>query len=161
MKFIYSAAALLSLTVAAPALAQAMPAGAYVKAAGASDLFERQSAELVMKSTQNPKIKSFAAMMIHDHGESTAMVKAAAMRSGLHPKPPMLMPKQSHMLAELRRKHGADRDMTYVTQQKAAHDEAQVLQEGYASNGTAPALRMTAGKIVPVVKHHIEMLGQM
>jgi putative membrane protein len=161
MKFVYSAAALLSLTVAAPVFAQAMPAGAYVKAAGASDLFERQSAQMMLKSTRDPKIKSFASMMIHDHGESTAMVKAAAMRSGLHPKPPMLMPKQSQMLAELRMKHGTDRDMTYVTQQKAAHDEALALQEGYASSGSAPALRMAAGKIVPVVKHHIEMLGQM
>ncbi len=161
MKFVYSAASLLSLAVAAPVMAQAMPPAAYVKAAGASDLFERQSAQIVLKSTHDPKITSFASMMIHDHGQSTAMVKAAAMRSGLHPKPPMLTPKQNHMLADLRMKHGADRDMTYVMQQKAAHDEALALQEGYATGGTAPALRMTAGKIVPVVKHHIEMLAQM
>jgi len=160
MKIALTAAALVPLAIAAPAFA-AMAPSAYVMTAGASDLFERQSAQIVLQTTKDPKVRSFAEMMIRDHTKSTDMVKAAAMKSGLHPKPPMLMPKQTQMIADLRAAHGPARDSAYITQQKAAHQEALMVQQDYAANGTAPALRMAAGKIVPVVKHHIMMLDQM
>lgn len=151
----------LSLLAAVPALAQAMTPRQYVSAAGASDLYEREASQLVLASTQNPKLRAFAKTMIAQHTESTTMVKKAAMASGLKVAPPMLMPEQAKMIAQLKAEHGMERDKTYVMQQKMAHEKALAVQKDYAEHGSDKPLRMAAGKIVPVVEHHIAMLNMM
>ena len=155
--------ALLGLLSAAPAMAQLapMPAADYVKTAGASDLFERESAQVVLQTTTDPKIKSFATMMIKDHGKSTAEVKAAAKKAKVVAPPPMLMPAQAELLSQLKSETGTARDATYVAQQKTSHGQALAVQQAYAEAGTAVPLRMAAQKIVPVVKQHIAMLMTM
>ena len=139
----------------------APPASEYVMKAGASDLYEKKSSQLVLGSTKNSGVRKFANMMVTDHGKSTMMVKTAAMKAGMHPAPPMLDSKQQGMMSELMAAKGADRDRMYVDQQKAAHQEALSLQQDYASSGDTPSLRMAAGKIVPVVQQHIAMLNAM
>ena len=109
---------------AAPTLAFAAPAmtsSSYVMKAGAGDLFERQSSALVAKSTTNPKLKTFAQEMVTDHTKSTAAVKAAAMKAGLHPAAPKLTAKQTSDMSALRAATGTARDSLYIEQQKAAH----------------------------------------
>jgi putative membrane protein len=145
--------------VASPALARS--AADYVAKAGAGDMYEIRSSRIVLGSTRNPAIRNFANRMITDHSQSTAMVKAAAHRSGMTPRPPMLDRDQRAMLAQLRAAHGRDRDGLYVSQQKTAHDQALALHQGYAADGDKPALQAAAAKIVPVVQHHIAMLNHL
>lgn len=154
-------AILAALLTAAPAAAQVMAPAEYVMTAGASDLYERQSSQLVLQTTTDPRIRDYAQMMIADHGKSTADVKAAAMRSRVPFAPPMLMPLQAELIAQLRAEQGPARDATYVAQQKASHNQALFVQQAYALEGTAAPLRAVATKIVPVVQHHIEMLKAM
>jgi putative membrane protein len=159
MKNLIIAAAL--MTVATPGVAQVMAPLEYVKTAGAGDLYERQSSQIVLTSTANPQVRDFAQMMIAHHAMSTADVKAAAMRARLRPPPPMLMPAQQEMIAQLRSETGPARDAAYIAQQRAAHGQALAVQQAYASEGTAASLRAAAAKIVPVVESHIAMLKQM
>ena len=149
------------MVVGAPAMAQMMSAESYVMKAGASDLYEKTSSQLVLATTGNAEVKRFANMMVSDHSSSTAKVKAAAMKSGLKPKPPMLEPKQQAMITALRNASSGARDALYITQQKAAHQEALALHQDYSKAGTAAPLKMAAGEIAPVVQHHIEMLASM
>jgi len=144
----------------AGALQAATPTPIFLAKAGASDLYERQASQLVLSSTHDKQIRDFASEMIRDHTKSTQMVKSAAMRSGLHPRPPMLDRAQQGMLAALRRAHGADRDRKYLDQQRSAHNQALGLMQDYAASGSAPALRKAAADIVPVVQHHIDMLSR-
>ena len=144
--------------VAFAGMAHAVPTADYLKQAGASDLYEIKSSQLVMGSTKDAKVKHVAQMMITDHNKSTAMVKAAAMKSGLTPKPPMLSPKQQAMMDKLMAAKGTARDQLYIEQQKMAHPEALALHKDYAATGDKPALKDTAMKIVPVVEKHIGML---
>lgn len=149
---------------AAPTLAFAAPAmtsSSYVMKAGAGDLFERQSSALVAKSTTNPKLKTFAQEMVTDHTKSTAAVKAAAMKAGLHPAAPKLTAKQTSDMSALRAATGTARDSLYIEQQKAAHQEALALHQDESTAGTAAPLKAAATKIVPVVQHHIDMLAAM
>ena len=150
--------------VAAATLAgatSAMPTPDYLKAAGAGDLYEKQSSQLVLKTTQNPKVRTFANNMISDHTKSTAEIKAAAAKSGVKPGAPMLTPKQHDMIAQLTSAKGTARDNTYIGQQKTAHQEALATHQDYASTGDKPALKAAAAKIVPVVQSHIAMLDKM
>lgn len=150
-----------AILLTAPAWAEVMTPADYVTTAGASDLFERQSAQIVLESTQDPKVRSFAQMMLADHGKSTAMVKVAAGKSRVAVMPPKLMPLQEELIAELKAETGQARDATYLAQQKAAHGQALSVQKAFAMDGKAPALRATAASIVPVVEHHITMLKTM
>ena len=149
------------LVLAMPAAAQTMAPTDYVKAAGAGDMYEIQSSKLVLATTRDAKVQSFADMMVKHHTKSTADVKAAAKRDRVAVAPPVLNAEQAGMIAELRAATGPARDTAYVTQQKMAHDKALALHSSYASGGTAPALKATAAKIVPVVQSHIDMLAGM
>jgi len=161
MKTHLFAAAIAAMVLATPAMAQVMAPAEYVAAAGASDLFERQSAQTVLETTANPAVKSFATMMLSAHAQSTGEVKAAAMKSKVAVAPPMLMRAQAEMIAQLKAENGPARDAAYIAQQKAAHGQALSVQQAYAAEGTAPALKMAASKIVPIVQEHIMMLMKM
>lgn len=149
------------LLLATPAAAQVMTPSEYVMAAGASDLYERTSSQVVLETTTDPAIRSFAQMMVADHAKSTAQVKAAAVRSRVAAQAPRLNPLQTELVAQLRAENGPARDAAYVAQQKASHEQALTVQKAYAMEGTAPALRTAAAGIVPVVQHHAEMLKAM
>lgn len=153
--------ALLATTIAAPAFAAPMSPGEYVTTAGASDLYERTSSQIVLQTTRDPRVRDFANMMIAHHTKSTATVKAAAMQSRIRPAPPRLTPAQAEMIAQLRAEAGPARDAAYLAQQKAAHNQALDVQKAYALEGTAPPLRRAAAGIVPVVQTHIAMLMRM
>ena len=127
----------------------------FVKQAGASDLFEKTSSKLVLTSAKNPKIRDFAQMMIKDHTQSTADVKAAASADGLKPGAPKLMPDQAKMIADLKAAKPADREKLYATQQVTAHGNTLDLMQAYADGGDKPHLKGVAGKIVPVVQTHL------
>jgi putative membrane protein len=159
MKTMMFAAA--AMIVAAPAAAQVMTPTEYVTAAGAGDLYEKESSKLVLQTTQDPKIRSFAQMMIADHTKSTADVKAAARKARVKVPAPKLMPPQAEMVAQLKAESGPARDAAYVAQQKTAHNQALALHSAYAAEGTAAPLKEVAGKTAPVVQHHIDMLKTM
>ncbi|MFS0738208.1 DUF4142 domain-containing protein [Sphingomonas sp. 1P06PA] len=161
----------LALAVAVPsvAVAQMAPspsapattAPAFVAKAGAGDLYEKQSSQIVLQSTKNTKIRQFANMMLKDHTKSTADVKAAAATDRVAVPAPKLEPVQAKMIADLRSTSGAARDQVYVQQQKTAHQQALALHTGYAQHGDKPALKRVAAATAPVVQHHIEMLQAM
>ncbi len=159
MKMILGAIALMAMPTMASA--QAMTGTTYVMKAGAGDLFEIESAKVEMASTKNADLKTFANQMVTDHTTSTNDVKAAAMQAGMKVAPPHLNAMQSSDLAKLRAAKGTARDRLYVTQQKAAHQQALTLHQTYADNGTIDPLKMAASKIVPVVQGHIAMLQSM
>ena len=150
-----------AIFLAAPVAAQVMGPAEYVSTAGASDLYERTSSQIVLESTTDPKVRAFAQMMVTDHAKSTAEVKAAAAKSRVAAAPPKLTPLQTELVAELRAEQGPARDAAYIAQQKASHGQALNVQKAYAMEGTAPALKAAAATIVPVVMQHIEMLKAM
>ena len=147
--------------VATPAAAQVMTPTDYVKTAGASDLYERESSVLVLQTSKDPKVRDFATMMIAHHTKSTADVKAAAAKAKVAVPPPALTPLQMELVAQLKAENGAARDARYIAEQKAAHGQALALQQAYAKDGTAASLKAAAAAIVPVVQQHIQALMKM
>ncbi len=136
--------------------------GAYITAAGQSDKFEVMEGKLAAKMGSTDKVRAFGQKMVTDHHKSTMMVMAAAKKSGL-PKmpPPALRPDQQDMVAQLKAASGPAFDSLYVQQQMQSHQQALMVQQNYAQNGTDKHLKMAATKIVPVVQEHISMLQGM
>ena len=100
--------------------------------------------------------------MITDHTNSTKMIEAAARADHLRLEKPSLSLGQRGDITALKAvPAGKTKDDLYIKQQKAAHDDALALMQDYSANGTARHLKMTAGKIVPVVEKHKAMLTSM
>lgn len=143
----------------APIAAHAETPSGYVTKAGAGDLFEQTSSKLMLRSTKDAKVRSFATMMVEDHNKSSAMVKAAAAKSRVRAVPPQMTAEQKVHIAALTKATGEARDKLYWEQQKAAHAQALALHKDYAANGTAQPLKAAAAQIAPVVQKHIDTLG--
>ena len=161
MNRIFAAAVLAAIPLTAVVAQAPMTGSTYVMKAGASDQYEIQSSKLLLQTTRNQKLKDFATMMVTDHNKSTADVKAAATSAGMTPGAPHLDAVGLRNVAALRAAKGSMRDTLYIRQQKASHQRALMLQQGYAANGTVPALKTAASNIVPVVQTHITELSTM
>jgi len=141
------------------ATSAAVSAADYVRRATASDMYEIQSSQLMLTSSQDPKIKAFAQMMVRDHTNTTQQLTAAARQAGLSPAPPALDTRQAGLISELQQAApGAPRDRLYVQQQAAAHQTALDLHQSYASGGDNPQLKAVAAAAVPIIQRHISEL---
>ena len=146
------------LSSAAPAAASPPAAPDFVAMAAASDMYEVQAAKIAQKKSKNADVKAFAAMMITDHGKSTAMIKKAVADSGRTDiTPPTALPADKQaMIDVLNSASPADFDKTYVDQQVTAHKDALGLMTAYSTGGDTPQLKDAAGMIVPVVQMHLD-----
>lgn len=141
--------------IAEAAMEQPAPAGMeFVRMAAASDMYEIQSSQLVMQTTQNAELRRFAEMMIEHHTMTTATVADAARAAGMTPPAPALDARKSEMIRQLQAAQGAARDTLYVQQQVMAHEEALRLHASYSRNGDTPQLKTAATTAVPIVARH-------
>jgi putative membrane protein len=142
----------------APAVGAAPAAREFVAMAAASDMYEVRAAKIAEKKSKNADVKAFAAMMVTDHGKSTAMIKKAVADSGRKDiTPPAELPTDKQSLIDaLSMASASDFDKTYVDQQLTAHKTALALMQSYAGAGDVPQLKDAAGKIVPVVQGHLD-----
>lgn len=143
----------------APAdLTNPLMAPGYLATAASSDMFEIQSAQLAQQMSQNPSVRNFANMLITDHTQSTQMLMAAAAAARVPAPQPMLLPEHQALLDQLRGAgSGYAFDQAFQQIQIQAHQQALTLHQNYAASGDVPALRATAGQIVPVVQRHLAM----
>lgn len=146
-----------------PAATPAAPtdAAGYIARAGAGDLWEIESSKALLAKSGKADVKKFAQMMIEQHGQSTAKIKAAATAAGLQVTPPKLDADQQKTLDEIKAADAATIDAIYLGHQRSAHDAALALHNAYAANGDTEALKKAAGEIVPVVEAHRSELAKL
>ena len=132
-------------------------ADAYVPAAAMADMYEVEAGKIAEQRAKSPDVKAFGKMMVADHTKSSADLKAAVKAAGLTLTPPAeLDERRKGMLDNLRQSGDSDFDLAYLHQQLAAHLEALNIHKGYSEHGDNPGLQAAAGKIVPVVQHHLD-----
>jgi len=141
-----------------PAPASQTAAADFAGKAAAGDAFELQAAQLAQQRATRPTVKTFAAMMLRDHGKSQADLKQALSQSGQTlPAGGALTSGQQQGLADLAKASAQDFDKAYMAGQVQAHQDALTLMQDYAQNGDNPALRAFAGQAAPVVQSHYQM----
>jgi len=159
-----TAAAPASGTPGAPMAAPATAAqsAAYVAKAGAGDLWEIESSKALLAKSDNSEVRKFAQMMIDQHGQSTAKIKAAAAAAKVDVAAPQLDPAQQTMLDEIKQADAGAIDAIYLRHQRAAHDAALALHRAYSEDGDTESLKTAAREIVTVVqmhRSHLDKLG--
>jgi putative membrane protein len=160
MNRVLSAAGLiLAITVAfaTTALAQRaaapLPPAAFVRMASASDLFEIRSSRLALNRSADPRIRSFARRMVHDHTRTSRMLMRAV-PPGLRATP-RLNPRQAGMLRRLGALRGPAFDRAYARMQVSGHRQAVALfrRESSAPRPIGPLARST----LPLLREHLAM----
>ena len=161
----------LCLMVATPAMAQSVAEKTGVNAvigitpttqdfateAAQSDIFEIQSSQLALNST-DPATKAFAQQMITDHGKTSTELKAASASGTAHVTLPTAMTSsQQSMLDKLKGLHGGDFDSQYHSDQVSAHKSAVSLFQRYAKGGDNADLKTWAGNTEPALEQHLDM----
>jgi putative membrane protein len=133
-------------------------APAFVAMAASSDMFEIESSRLALQRTQAPMLRMHAEMMIRDHTNTTAQLKAAATSAGLGV-PMQMLPMHAALLDQLTQ--SSNFDGTYRSQQITSHQQALALHTNYARRGDVPQLRGVAAAAVPVVRGHLDHIQRM
>jgi len=132
----------------------------YMSMAAAGDLYEIQSSQIAL-AKGGLNVRNLAQMLINDHTQTTATLKAAAASAGLIPPPPVLNPMQVQMISQLQLASNAAFDQIFLQQQLVAHKMALDLHNNYALNGDVPALRSAAASAVPIVQMHLNKVMAM
>lgn len=134
-----------------------LPTHDFVVAAAQTDAFERQEGRLAQARASNPKVRDFGAMMVKDHTQTTAALKAALAKAHLDAPPPGLSADQQQDIDKLTGLQGPAFDKEYLRQQIDAHTKALAVMQGYAANGERDILRQAAADTVPIVERHLSM----
>jgi len=130
----------------------------FVTAAATSDLYEVTAGQIAVQRAQSPAVKDFAQKMVDAHGETTAKLKGLVADNKINVALPSHVDhRRQGMLDDLRGAKAEDFDHRYISQQVAAHKEADILMRGYAKDGDNAALKDFAGTTDKAVKMHLSM----
>jgi putative membrane protein len=134
----------------------------FVTAAATSDMYEVAAGKLAVERAQSPDVKAFAQKMVDAHTETTAKLKSIIAANHINVIPPAHVDsRRQGMLDDLRGAKAADFDHRYVTQQVAAHKEADILMRGYAKSGDSKPIQDFAAETDKAVKMHLSMAEKM
>jgi putative membrane protein len=131
----------------------------FVTAAATSDMYEVEAGKIAAERSSNPAVKDFASHMVTAHTGTTDKLKSILASNNIKVTPPMhLDDRRQGMIDNLKGAKAADFDRRYVSQQIAAHEEAQILMRGYAKDGDNAAVKSFAADTSKAVAEHLAMI---
>jgi len=130
----------------------------FVTAAATSDMYEVTAGKIALQRAQSPDVKAFAQKMVDAHTMTTQKLKGILASNNVNVTPPAHVDnRRQGMLDDLRGAKAADFDHRYITQQIAAHKEADILFRGYAKDGDNAAIKDFAATTDKDIKMHLSM----
>jgi putative membrane protein len=130
----------------------------FVTAAATSDMYEVTAGKVALQRAQSPDVKAFAQKMVDAHTMTTQKLKSILASHNVDAAPPAHVDtRRQAMLDDLRGAKAADFDHRYITQQVAAHKEADILFRGYAKDGDNNAIKDFAAPTDKDIKMHLSM----
>jgi len=131
----------------------------FVTAAAICDMYEVAAGKIAVQRAQSPEVKEFAQKMVDAHTETTDKLKGIiANNNNINVTPPAHVDsRRQGMLDNLRGAKAEDFDHRYISQQVAAHKEADILMRGYAKDGDNAAIKDFAATTDKAVKMHLSM----
>jgi putative membrane protein len=134
----------------------------FVTAAAISDMYEVTAGKVALQRAQSPDVKAFAQKMVDAHTMTTQKLKSILASHNVDAAPPAHVDtRRQAMLDDLRGAKAADFDHRYITQQVAAHKEADILFRGYAKDGDNNAIKDFAATTDKDIKMHLSMAQEL
>jgi len=128
----------------------------FVKEVALSDMTEMAAAQLG-RERGNAQQKTFADQMITDHTKTSEDLKTMAPAGAKTVIPSALDSSSQSKIDKLRDAKPEDFSSDFDSMQVSAHKDAVSLFERYAKGGEDPKLKDWAGKMLPTLRHHLEM----
>lgn len=128
----------------------------YLDLAGATALFDAQSAQLAVTRAQRTDVRAYAQELVDRRTASEGRLAGAATASGMTPPPAALTSAQRRMLADLERASAQSFDEVYLRQQLSAQQTAMRIHHAFALAGDAPLLRPVAASEVGMAYQHYQ-----
>jgi putative membrane protein len=128
----------------------------FLTKAEAGNKFEIESSKLALDKSKAEAVRTFANMMVKDHGEAAAKMKSAVTEAKLSAPPDALDAKHKAMLDDLAKKEGPAFDKAYVEAQLKGHEETVALFQAYANGGDNPRIKQFAKDLLPTLRMHLE-----
>jgi putative membrane protein len=134
----------------------------FVNAAAISDMYEVTAGKIALQRAQSPEVKAFAQKMVDAHTATTQKLKSILASNNINVTPPAHVDdRRQGMLDDLRGAKAVDFDHRYITQQIAAHKEADILFRGYAESGDNANIKHFAATTDKDIKMHLSMAQQL
>jgi putative membrane protein len=113
-------------------------------------------AALAQKKAGSEQTRTLASELRADHDRANAELMAIARRKGIavDAAPGDEQRQLATKLADL---NGAEFDRVYTDEMVQAHQRAMQLFEDFSHTGSDPELRAFAAKVLPTLRHHLEM----
>lgn len=122
-----------------------------------ASLAEINFANLAIANTTNNEIKTYANMMLKDHGMANDELMALAKSKNVT-LPATMSSEHQKNRNELAEKKGTDFDKKYAQLMEENHVKVLAVMEHQARKGTDPDLKAFAAKLVPVVNSHLNAI---
>jgi putative membrane protein len=131
----------------------------FVTKATNANMFEIQSSQLALEKSKNKDIQHFAQMIIDDHKKAGSELKSVLSDADANVKAPQKLDQEhAKKLDQLKSAAGTDFDKSYVQMQTDGHEQAVELFQSYSQNGDNSALKSWAGKTLPTLEKHLQMV---
>lgn len=128
----------------------------FLKDAAEGGKAEISGSEVALKQSANADVKSFAQMMVDDHGKADAELKALAQQKGVKvPDSPSMTKKAEIKLLSERKGSSFDQHYAESIGVKAHQDTIKLFQKE-VDKGTDADVKAWASKTLPTLQHHLE-----
>jgi putative membrane protein len=131
----------------------------FVTEAAQGGLTEVAVSKAAEASSQDPKVKRFAAQMVSDHTKANDELASLAKSKGLRV-PTSLDAKHQAVVQKLSNQKGAEFDAAYGRQMKEDHAKTVALFQA-ATQTSDPDLAAFAKKTLPTLEEHKHMAGEL
>jgi putative membrane protein len=132
----------------------------FVTKAAIAGMSEVEQSKLAVERSANPKIKSYADMMVSDHGSANRKLMKLAQDNGWK-LPDALDAEAKAKVDTLAQAQGEAFDRQYVSNMKTDHDGAVALFREAAKNSDEAALRGFATDTLPTLEQHRKQSGEL
>lgn len=129
----------------------------FMNAVSRANVTEISAAKLALSRSGESFVKNFAQKMIEDHSKAQQELTTLAQQENviLATTPDT---EHQHMLQQLAGLSGAAFDSAYLLGQRLDHQVAVDLFRQESGQGKDQAAKAYAGKYLPIIEHHLEML---
>jgi putative membrane protein len=128
----------------------------FIDEAARAGLAEVQEGKVAEAQGHLAAVRRFGTMMVKDHGELNDQLLALAHQKQLTP-PATPSDYQQGEINGLQTVHGQAFDSQFIDGQVASHQQALMLFQTEARQGTDPDVKALAARAIPVLEHHLEM----
>ena len=128
----------------------------FVNRAAKDGTAEVTLATLAQKKATTESARTLASQLRTDHERANAELMEIARRKGMSPDTSP-SEEQRQAASKLTSASGADFDKSYTDEMVQDHQKAVQLFEDYSHTGNDPDLKAFAAKVLPTLRHHLEM----